>query len=62
MKLIKSIIAWIMLAGTVHAIVQGFVIAGWQGAGVVLLFLLIFVGTAKALADTLLAPFNRRGD
>lgn len=62
MKLITSFIAWAMLAGVVYAVGQGLVIAGWQGAGIVLFFLFLFGGFTKAIADTLLAPFNRRGD
>lgn len=63
MKCVKSIIAVALLAGVVYAVGQGFVIAGWQGAGITLLFMAFFIGIVKSITDTLLAPFTpRRGD
>lgn len=63
MKLVKSIIAVLLLASIVYAVGQGFITAGWKGAGIVTLLLVFGGGTVKAIADTLLAPVTpRQGD
>lgn len=58
MKFVTLIIAAALLTGLTYGVIQGFVIAGWQGAAIALVFLVGFMAAVRAVFDTLAAPFS----